>query len=108
MSAQSGIALACHCNICRASSRAADLAHLAQGLVLDCGPLPWVPLDSFPAPEARSSTLRLPVWLALDEVTDPVWAPGCQSLILTPGRPCCPLRAASSSPLLGSLCWGPF
>ena len=67
--------------------------------MLDCSPLPWVPLDTFPAPEARSRTLRLPVWLALDEVTDPVWAPGCQSLFLTTRSP---LQMPSSSPLLES------
>ena len=43
-----------------------------QGLVLDCSPLPWVSLEDFEPPQAASSSNRLPVWLALDEVTDPV------------------------------------
>ena len=45
-----------------------------QGLVLDCSPLQWVGMDVMPpAPEAeQEQPPRWPVWLALDEVTDPV------------------------------------
>lgn len=39
-----------------------------QGLVLDCSPLEWTPMNAFPnAPGAGA----LPVWLALDEISDP-------------------------------------
>ena len=40
-----------------------------QGLVLDCSPLAWAPLNTFPK-AARGGAL--PVWLALDEISDPV------------------------------------
>ena len=40
--------------------------------MLDCSPLPWLPLEDFEPPQDVGSSTRLPVWLALDEVTDPV------------------------------------
>ncbi len=54
-----------------------------QGLVLDVSPLEWSPLDEFPAAEqvmaaaaaaglAQGRRAPPPVWLALDEVVDPV------------------------------------
>lgn len=44
-----------------------------QGLVLDCSALEWQLMDQFlPAEEAAASSKRLPIWLALDEVEDPV------------------------------------
>ena len=44
-----------------------------QGLVLDCSALEWQLMDQFPpAEEAAATSKRLPIWLALDEVEDPV------------------------------------
>ena len=40
-----------------------------QGLALDCSSLDWIQLDEMPA---AGSTETIPIWLALDEVTDPV------------------------------------
>jgi hypothetical protein len=41
--------------------------------VLDCSPLDFEALEVLPAPElAPGGGGRLPVWLALDEVMDPV------------------------------------
>ncbi len=83
------------------SSPAGDLAARAQGLVLDCSELEWEPLERLPAaafgpdgaPDSSSSPggssspgqagasvnagapvlpPAPPVWLALDEVMDPV------------------------------------
>jgi hypothetical protein len=49
---------------------------VVQGLVLDCSALAWEPLDEFPpADEAAAASVRLPVWLALDEIEDPVSSP---------------------------------
>ena len=49
-----------------------------QGLVLDCSALEWQLMDQLPpAEEAAADSKRLPIWLALDEVEDPV-------------SPCCP------------------
>ena len=42
-----------------------------QGLVLLADQLPWEALDQLPAPESLPSGPP-PVWLALDEVQDPV------------------------------------
>ena len=48
---------------------------LVQGLVLDCSSLAWEPMDAFPpAQEAAASSTKLPIWLALDEIEDPVTA----------------------------------
>lgn len=50
---------------------------LLQGLVLDCSSLAWEPMDHLPsAQEAAASSTRLPVWLALDEIEDPVSSSG--------------------------------
>lgn len=51
-----------------------------QGLVLDVSPLEWHTLEVLPPPEELQQQLeggaagstRHPVWLALDEVVDPV------------------------------------
>lgn len=45
-----------------------------QGLVLDCAPLEFELLSSFPDPPAggRGSSGEVPIWLVLDEVMDPV------------------------------------
>ena len=57
-----------------------------QGLVLDCSTLEWQLMDQLPpAKEAAASSKRLPIWLALDEVEDPV-------------SPCCPDSSVSRSP----------
>lgn len=43
--------------------------------MLDCSPLHWATMSRFPeAPTTLRSTPAgaLPVWLALDEITDPV------------------------------------
>lgn len=45
-----------------------------QGLVLDCGALEFVRLNALPALAELDVDARTPVWLALDEVTDPVRA----------------------------------
>ena len=42
-----------------------------QGCVLDCGPLEFEALRRMPSPPAASSPAPPPVWLALDEVSDP-------------------------------------
>ena len=48
---------------------------MLQGLVLDCSSLAWEPMDTFPpAEEAAVSSTQLPIWLALDEIEDPVSA----------------------------------
>ena len=56
-----------------------------QGLVLDCSPLEFEPMPELPAPAAAAAAgegggggaaARLPVWLCLDEVMDPVRARG--------------------------------
>ena len=48
---------------------------MLQGLVLDCSSLAWDPMDQFPsAQEAAASSTQLPIWLALDEIEDPVSA----------------------------------
>lgn len=51
-----------------------DVHRSWQGLVLDCSPLEWEPLDEFPAADSVAGTdgSRPPVWLALDEIGDPV------------------------------------
>ena len=47
--------------------------HRCQGLLLDCGPLEWGNMETFPdAPEATDDGSLPPLWLALDEVYDPV------------------------------------
>ena len=47
-----------------------------QGLVLDCSALTWEPMDVLPPAEtAAASSARLPIWLALDEIEDPVIRP---------------------------------
>ena len=43
-----------------------------QGLVLNCSPLEWQPLDAFAGVSGLPGGSLPPVWLALDEVTDPV------------------------------------
>ncbi len=44
--------------------------------MLDCSALAWEPMDRFPpAPEAAAVSAQLPVWLALDEIEDPVSSP---------------------------------
>lgn len=44
-----------------------------QGLVLDCSSIAWEPMDQFPpAQEAATSSTKFPIWLALDEIEDPV------------------------------------
>eukprot|EP00951_Prasinocladus_malaysianus_P030707 scaffold290637_cov17-Prasinocladus_malaysianus.AAC.1 len=49
-----------------------SFGHVAmQGLMLDCGPLDWEVLDQFPAPPAYDGAAP-PLWLALDEIMDPV------------------------------------
>ena len=59
-----------------ASSRVEMKIWVVQGLVLDCSALAWEPLDQFPpADEAAAASVRLPVWLALDEIEDPVSSP---------------------------------
>ncbi len=47
-----------------------DKIHL-QGLALDCSSLDWEQLDEMPE-IAMSAGETIPIWLALDEVTDPV------------------------------------
>jgi len=49
----------------------------AQGLVLDCSPVSFTPMDKLPpAPEVMQAAAAAgsapPVWVALDEVLDPV------------------------------------
>ena len=44
---------------------------LLQGLVLDCKPLQMEPLDVLPLPTGHLAP-PWPVWLVLDEVSDPV------------------------------------
>ena len=51
--------------------RSPDLHNARQGLVLLAYPLPWEALDQLPAPEGLTGGPP-PVWLALDEVQDPV------------------------------------
>ncbi len=54
-----------------------------QGLVLDCSPLQWGQLDAFPTAAniaAAAPGAPAPVWLALDEVMDPVGGPGRRML----------------------------
>ena len=47
--------------------------HCCQGLLLDCGPLEWGTMEKFEdAPEATDDGSVPPLWLALDEVYDPV------------------------------------
>ncbi|KAK9863602.1 hypothetical protein WJX84_011466, partial [Apatococcus fuscideae] len=41
-----------------------------QGLALDCSPLDWIKLDEMPQVASLGSQ-AVPIWLALDEVTDP-------------------------------------
>lgn len=44
-----------------------------QGLVLDCSALEFEAMPELPAPApVDAATGRLPVWLCLDEVMDPV------------------------------------
>jgi 21S rRNA (GM2251-2'-O)-methyltransferase len=43
-----------------------------QGLVLDCSALEWEAMDRLPDAQPPDGGGRRPVWLALDEVTDPV------------------------------------
>jgi hypothetical protein len=50
---------------------------LHQGVVLDCSPLSWLPMDELPQAShamsvAAAASLPPPVFLALDEVMDPV------------------------------------
>lgn len=52
--------------------------------MLDCSALAWEPLDQFPpAHEAAAASARLPVWLALDEIEDPVSSPYSATKIST-------------------------
>ena len=48
--------------------------HWIQGLVLDCAPLDWERLEEFEeaTKASQASSAQLPVWLALDEIGDPV------------------------------------
>ena len=58
-----------------------------QGLVLDCSPLQWAAMSRFPdAPTTLQSMPAgaLPVWLALDEISDPVRRRVWLSLIQKP------------------------
>ena len=52
---------------------------VTQGLVLDCSALDWEPLEEFPEAAslaaAANGSGRQPVWLALDEIGDPVRHP---------------------------------
>ena len=64
-----------------------------QGLVLDCSALEWQLMDQFPpAEEAAASSKRLPIWLALDEVEDPV-SSCCPRLSITQSLTGCTSRA---------------
>ena len=80
-----------------------------QGLVLDCSPLEWVSLDVMPPPPelVPDKLPRWPVWLALDEVTDPVSVTACfaSSLSCASGRILAllrgPCRQAQLSPSPG-------
>ena len=41
--------------------------------MLDCSSIAWEPMDQFPpAQEAAISSMKHPIWLALDEIEDPV------------------------------------
>ena len=62
--------------------------------MLDCSPLQWVSMDVMPAPSHASpgQLPRWPVWLALDEVTDPVSPLGAAS--------CRPLQRHASAVLI--------
>ena len=63
-----------------------------QGLVLDCSALEWQFMDQFPpAEESAASSKRLPIWLALDEIEDPVSS-------------CCP-DSSSTQNLAGCAGW---
>jgi len=52
-------------------TKPSDQSDVQQGLVLLADPLPWEALDQLPAPEGLAGGPP-PVWLALDEVQDPV------------------------------------
>ena len=70
----SPIRLLCLCTYCMLPLRRGRTLVLGlQGLLLSCSPLVFVPLDDL-GPASRQATDRgiPPVWLALDEVTDPV------------------------------------
>ncbi|KAK9815969.1 hypothetical protein WJX74_006432 [Apatococcus lobatus] len=79
-----------------------------QGLALDCSPLDWVGLDEMPAAAANQN---IPIWLALDEVTDPhnfgavlrsahfLGASG----VMASQKNCAPLSAAVSKASAGAL-----
>jgi hypothetical protein len=74
---------------------------MSQGLVLDCTPLEWEPLEEFP--DAQHVTPvhggRPPVWLALDEIEDPVSAYAPSIAEITQQRPpskCCYCIAGAS------------
>jgi 21S rRNA (GM2251-2'-O)-methyltransferase len=105
----------------------------SQGMLLDCGPLEWAPLDALPDPEelkraaqeaeagvgtaaAAAAAPHRPrrrrvVWLALDEVVDPqnlgavVRSAHClgAAAVLACGRNCAPLSAAASKASAGAL-----
>lgn len=58
------------------------LLFMCQGLMLDCSQLDWEPLEDFPPAENSALTDggRPPVWLALDEIGDPVRTFTCAML----------------------------
>lgn len=83
-----------------------------QGLVLDCSPLEWSPLDILPpANDQVVPGSHFPIWLALDEVQDPqnfgalVRSAHCLGAhgILVCNRNCAPLSATTSKASAGVL-----
>ncbi|BDA46054.1 rRNA methyltransferase 1, mitochondrial [Coccomyxa sp. Obi] len=89
-----------------------------QGLVLDCSPLDWEPLDEFPAADSVAPTdgSRPPLWLALDEIGDPQnlgAAVRVAYFLGVAGVLCCarnsaPLSPAVSKASAGALEWMPL
>ncbi len=80
-----------------------------QGVVLDCSPLEFEPLPSLPdAPEGPAAGGRLPVWLCLDEVMDPV-SPAVaivQCIAVACLQPAgCPLETCRLPQRCGCLLW---
>jgi len=87
-----------------------------QGLVLDCSPLEWAPLERLPpaeeaAAEAAAAGAGPPVWLVLDEVTDPqnlgalvrsAYCLGAAGLLAC-AKNCAPLSAAATKASAGVL-----
>ncbi|MEW5314141.1 MAG: hypothetical protein WDW38_005660 [Sanguina aurantia] len=81
-----------------------------QGLVLDCSPLSWEPLDQF-QPSSTYEGGPMPVWLALDEVIDPqnlgalVRSAYCLGVtgVLACSKNCAPLSAVVSKSSAGAL-----